>query len=100
MLLRILDIIHGGLVKNTVMTKRDIYYHHPDLFLKQAVVDRYVDDLACTFGITRSQLNVTAAAKGLVAGNFTIVRASGLEVHAIHETEVGTVMHVLSSAAY
>lgn len=82
------------------MELHDIYYHHPDLFLKQAVVDRYVDDLACTFGITRSQLNVTAAAKGLVAGNFTIVRASGLEVHAIHETEVGTVMHVLSSAAY
>lgn len=69
------------------MELHDIYYHHPDLFLKQAVVDRYVDDLACTFGITRSQLNVTAAAKGLVAGNFTIVRASGLEVHAIHETE-------------
>lgn len=35
-----------------------MYYRHPDLFVKQSVVDRYVDDLACTFGITRSQLNV------------------------------------------
>lgn len=37
---------------------RDLYYRHPDLFVKQSIVDRYVDDLACTFGITRSQLNV------------------------------------------
>lgn len=71
-LLRILELIHGGLSDNTIMTKRDIYYRHPDLFVKQSVVDRYVDDLACTFDITRSQLNVTAAAKGLVAGNFRL----------------------------
>lgn len=82
-----MEIIHGGLIEDTVMTKRDIYYRHPDLFLKQTVVDRYVDELACTFGITRSQLNVTAAAKGLVAGNFTIVRASGHQISAINETE-------------
>lgn len=35
-----------------------MYYRHPDLFIKQSIVDRYVDDLACTFGITRLQLNV------------------------------------------
>ena len=74
MLLRILELVHGGLLDNTIMTKRyriavhvasllltydrDIYYRHPDLFTKQTVVDRYVDDLACTLGITRSQLNV------------------------------------------
>jgi hypothetical protein len=37
---------------------RDIYYRDPALFSKQAVVDRYVDDLACTFGIPRALLNV------------------------------------------
>lgn len=74
MLLRILELVHGGLLDNTIMTKRyriavhvasllltydrDIYYRHPDLFTKQTVVDRYVDDLAYTLGITRSQLNV------------------------------------------
>ena len=73
-LLRILELVHSGLIDNTIMTKRylmfgdqidqkltggrDIYYRHPDLFVKQSVVDRYVDDLACTFGISRSQLNV------------------------------------------
>ncbi|EUC40547.1 hypothetical protein COCMIDRAFT_9596 [Bipolaris oryzae ATCC 44560] len=77
-LLRILELIHGSLLDNTMMTKRDIYYRHPDLFVKQSVVDRYVDDLACTFGITRSQLNVTAAAKGLVAGNFKLEQANNL----------------------
>jgi meiotic recombination protein SPO11 len=69
------------------MTKRDIYYRHPDLFVKQSVVDRYVDDLACTFGITRSQLNVTAAAKGLIAGNFTLNRENGHQVNAMNEKE-------------
>ncbi|ENI08117.1 hypothetical protein COCC4DRAFT_117899, partial [Bipolaris maydis ATCC 48331] len=53
-LLRILELIHGSLLDNTLMTKRDLYYRHPDLFVKQSVVDRYVDDLACTFDITRS----------------------------------------------
>jgi DNA topoisomerase VI subunit A len=37
---------------------RDMYYRQPELFVKQSVVDRYVDDLACTLGISRSQLNV------------------------------------------
>ncbi|KAJ4988601.1 type IIb DNA topoisomerase [Stagonosporopsis vannaccii] len=57
-LLRIIELIHRGLADNTVMTKRDLYYRHPELFVKQAVVDRYVDDLACTLGVSRSQLNV------------------------------------------
>jgi meiotic recombination protein SPO11 len=70
-----------------MMTKRDIYYRHPDLFVKQTVVDRYVDDLACTFGITRSQLNVTAAAKGLVAGNFTLDRENGHRVNGMNDKE-------------
>ncbi|KAF2743547.1 DNA topoisomerase IV, alpha subunit [Sporormia fimetaria CBS 119925] len=76
-LLRILELVHDGLVENVVMTKRDIYYRHPDLFLKQGVVDRYIDDLACTLGLSRSSLNVTAAAKGLVVGYITIRRADG-----------------------
>ncbi|KAF4632534.1 hypothetical protein G7Y89_g5596 [Cudoniella acicularis] len=52
----------------------DIYYRDPNLFIRQAVVDRYVDDLAYTLGIDRDALNVVAAAKGLVAGSFTITR--------------------------
>lgn len=51
------------------------------------MVDRYVDDLACTLGVTRAQLNVTAAAKGLVAGTLVLRRASGHKVCAIDEAE-------------
>ncbi|KAF2626578.1 DNA topoisomerase IV, alpha subunit [Macroventuria anomochaeta] len=86
-LLRIIELVHGGLVDNTIMTKRDIYYRHPDLFVKQAVVDRYVDDLACTLGISRSKLNVTAAAKGLVAGCFTINREDGTQFDGMNGKE-------------
>ncbi|TVY13582.1 Meiotic recombination protein rec12 [Lachnellula arida] len=42
--------------------------------MKQAVVNRYVDDLAYTLGVERDALNVVAAAKGLVAGSFTTTR--------------------------
>jgi len=37
---------------------RDIYYKDPALFVKQSVVDRYVDDIAFTFNVPRSALSV------------------------------------------
>jgi hypothetical protein len=39
---------------------RDIYYRDPELFMKQAVVDRYVGDLAYTLGVERDALNVAS----------------------------------------
>ncbi len=75
---------------------RDIYYKDPALFGKQSVVDRYVDDIASTFQVPRSSLNVVfqrtpsnvcaiaqnlsqvAAAKGLFAGAFIITRAGNV----------------------
>ena len=85
-LLRVLELVHEALVNGVVTTKRyleqvtsdaaqsyilrlrllkvisligrDIYYKDPALFLKQAVVDRYVDDVAYMFGVRRAQLNV------------------------------------------
>ncbi|KAH7396225.1 Spo11/DNA topoisomerase VI subunit A [Pyrenochaeta sp. MPI-SDFR-AT-0127] len=86
-LLRILELVHGSLIDNTIMTKRDLYYRHAKLFVKQSVVDRYVDDLACTLGVTRSQLNVTATAKGLVAGNFNIIQEHGHRVECMKEKD-------------
>jgi meiotic recombination protein SPO11 len=47
------------------------------LFGNQNIVDRYVDDIALTFGMTRSSLNVTAAAKGLVTGAATFYKRDG-----------------------
>jgi len=42
---------------------RDIYYKDPALFLKQSVVDRYVDDIAFTFNVPRSALSVVSIGK-------------------------------------
>ncbi|KAK0128751.1 hypothetical protein ONS95_000704 [Cadophora gregata] len=73
-LLRILELSHEALVTGVITTKRDIYYRDPELFMKQAVVDRYVDDIAYAFGVGRDALNIVAAAKGLVAGSFRLTR--------------------------
>lgn len=54
-----------------------MYYRDPKLFNNQSTVDRYVDDIALTFNVPRSLLNVTAAAKGLIAGAATFCRNDG-----------------------
>ncbi|RKF78682.1 Meiotic recombination protein SPO11 [Golovinomyces cichoracearum] len=83
-LLRILELSHEALVTGIVITKRsvsllfflnrDVYYKEPELFKHQSVVDRYLNDIAFTFGVERDALNVVAAAKGLVAGSFTVTQ--------------------------
>jgi meiotic recombination protein SPO11 len=35
-----------------------MYYRDPELFLKQSVVDRYVDDIAFNIGVKREALHV------------------------------------------
>lgn len=54
-----------------------MYYRDPALFGSQTHVDRYVDDIALTFHVPRSFLNVTAAAKGLIVGAATFCRKDG-----------------------
>lgn len=61
---------------------RDVYYRDPALFANQTYVDRYVDDIAFTFGLSRAALNVSAVAKGLVAGAVTLHRNDGSNVAA------------------
>ncbi|TGO49489.1 hypothetical protein BOTNAR_0429g00020 [Botryotinia narcissicola] len=75
-LLRILELSHEALVTGNIISKRDLYYRDPELFTKQAIVDRFVDDIACTLGLKRDALNVMAAAKGLVIGWFTLKRTN------------------------
>ncbi|EPE33517.1 DNA topoisomerase IV, alpha subunit [Glarea lozoyensis ATCC 20868] len=86
-LLRILELSHEALVTGVVTTKRDIYYRDPELFVKQAVVDRYVDDIAYTLGVERDALNVVAAAKGLVAGAFSLTRKDKSRIDYSEEIE-------------
>jgi meiotic recombination protein SPO11 len=54
-----------------------MFYQDPALFGSQSVVDRCVDDIAHTFNTTRTALNVTAVAKGLIAGAGTFCRRDG-----------------------
>lgn len=76
-----------------------MYYRDPALFGTQTHVDRYVDDIAFTFGISRLSLNVAAAAKGLVAGAFQICRRDGSVIDLATDKEgtlVPTLRDVLS----
>ncbi|RGP78036.1 hypothetical protein FLONG3_3871 [Fusarium longipes] len=71
-ILLILQLSHDSLVSGTVLTKRHIFYQHRDLFEKQREVDELVDDIAFTLGISRGDLNIVAASKGVLAGPLTI----------------------------
>ncbi|KAB5529027.1 Spo11/DNA topoisomerase VI subunit A [Coniochaeta sp. 2T2.1] len=71
-LLRILEISRKAIATGSVVTKRNIYYQNTDLFKHQRTVDSLVDDLACTLGVGRDDLNIVAAAKGLFAGPITL----------------------------
>ncbi|RMX87424.1 hypothetical protein D0869_02363 [Hortaea werneckii] len=75
--LRVLELIHEALQRGVTISKRDIYYRDVALFGTQAVVDRYVDDIAFTFDVPRSALNVAAAAKGLLVGKINFCRRDG-----------------------
>jgi meiotic recombination protein SPO11 len=72
MMFRVLEEMHCALHAGRVVTKRDIYYRAPALFGSQAAVDRLVEDIAGQIGVRRSALGVTAASKGLMAGDATI----------------------------
>ncbi|KAI9674611.1 MAG: hypothetical protein M1829_003693 [Trizodia sp. TS-e1964] len=56
---RILGYIHEALINDTITTKRDIYYKDVELFGRQSIVDKYVDDIAYTFNVERESLNVS-----------------------------------------
>ncbi|KAK4684356.1 hypothetical protein P7C73_g5827, partial [Tremellales sp. Uapishka_1] len=84
-LMTVAQALHKAILTNTVTTKRDIYYHYPQLYKTQPVVDKLVDDIAASAGLKRQDFNVVgrillyarvsanlqkvAAAKGLVASS-------------------------------
>ncbi|KZP17969.1 DNA topoisomerase IV, alpha subunit [Athelia psychrophila] len=86
-LLRVLDLTHEALVCDIPTTKRDIYYRDVPLFQKQGVVDRLIDDLAATFELERSDLNVRASSKGLVCGGGLVMHLKSGEAIYANETE-------------
>ncbi|KAK0490476.1 Spo11/DNA topoisomerase VI subunit A [Armillaria novae-zelandiae] len=68
-LFHVLDSMHESVISGVPVTKRDIYYKDVSLLKTQRVVDNLVDDLAATFDLERSQLNVRATSKGLICGS-------------------------------
>ncbi|KAI5299740.1 Non-essential glycogen phosphorylase [Ascosphaera pollenicola] len=87
-ILRIMGHVHEAIKGDFTSTKRDLYYLDPVHFGKQAVVDRYVDDIAFTMGVDRTALHVQAAAKGLVAGQFRIILENGATINVGDFSEV------------
>ncbi|OQE87704.1 hypothetical protein PENNAL_c0019G03860 [Penicillium nalgiovense] len=81
-ILRILAILDQAIRTGQLISKRDIYYIDPEFFRMQCIVDRIVDDLAYTIGVNRTALNVEAAAKGLVTGEFRLIRGSHILIDA------------------
>ncbi|MBW0471533.1 hypothetical protein O181_011248 [Austropuccinia psidii MF-1] len=73
MVLRVVEIAHEAILRNVVVTKRDIFYNDVNLFLHQASVDQLVDDLAATFELTRSDLHISASPKGLFQGDLQLI---------------------------
>jgi meiotic recombination protein SPO11 len=71
---RLFCMIHEALISDVIVTKRymnaiiideandgrDLYYRDPNLFRSQHTVDRYIDDIARSFGVPRSLLNVVS----------------------------------------
>lgn len=51
------------------------------------MVNRYIDDIAFTFGVKRSDLNVTAVAKGLIVGAVKFCRRNGSAADAASDRE-------------
>ncbi|KAL2132113.1 hypothetical protein VTI74DRAFT_4202 [Chaetomium olivicolor] len=93
-LFRIIELSHEALLSGSLITKRNIYYQNPDLFRSQGVVDDMVDNLAFTLGIGREDLNIVAAAKGLISGPMDLMLRDG----SIHSCDIsGTTGMLLPS---
>ncbi|KAG8422939.1 endodeoxyribonuclease [Metarhizium acridum] len=89
--LLILQLSHHALVSGTVLTKRNIFYQHQELFGTQRVVDELVDDVATTLELDRDDLNIVASAKGIMAGPLKIRLNDGGELDA-SSSETGVVI--------
>lgn len=71
-ILRLSSIIHEGLEKQTVASKRDLFYRDVNLFRSQPVVDKMVEDMACTLRVPRSSLNVMAGGRSILFGSLRV----------------------------
>ncbi|CAG8669973.1 5835_t:CDS:10, partial [Dentiscutata heterogama] len=99
-IIRILDICHELLIQDVTATKRDIYYKDVRLFGNQHTVDAAIDELACLFRVPRACLNVTASAKGLVAGALKIIQKDKTILNCLSTNNQATFQYLLSSRIF
>ncbi|KAL2020578.1 hypothetical protein VTK56DRAFT_8166 [Thermocarpiscus australiensis] len=96
-LFRIIELSHEALLSGNFITKRNIYYQNTDLFKSQSVVDDMVDNLAFTLGVGREDLNIVAAAKGLVAGPIELILRDGSVNSCDFPSDTGMLLPSVSS---
>ena len=71
-ILRICSIIYSKTTKNSTTTKRELYYNDVELFKNTGCIDKILQDICHLFDISRFDLTVFPANKGLFAGNIKI----------------------------
>ncbi|KAL5528301.1 SPO11 [Sanghuangporus sanghuang] len=99
-LLKVANEAHDALLNESPMTKRDLYYRDVTLFKSQTKVDTLVDDLAATFAINRSNLNIRASSKGLFCGSALSIHLCDGSVISGHDTEPSLIPHAQDVAEY
>lgn len=87
--LRILTESARAIKHTRFLTMRGIYYSSPNLFCSQAVSDRLIDELSRGLELTREDMHLRAAAKGLLFGPATICTALGeIVANTVSETSI------------
>ncbi|TNJ30164.1 Spo11 Type II DNA topoisomerase VI subunit A [Giardia muris] len=87
--LRILTESARAIKHTRFLTMRGIYYSSPNLFDSQTVSDRLIDELCRGLELTREDMHLRAAAKGLLFGPATICTALGeITANTVSETSV------------
>lgn len=72
--MRVASTLYEAILDRNVITLRDVYYRDKQLFERQPVVDKIVDDLVATAGLRRRDFYVCASAKGLIASSSLVIR--------------------------
>ncbi|KAK0652552.1 Spo11/DNA topoisomerase VI subunit A [Cercophora newfieldiana] len=89
---RIIELSHEALLSGDLITKRNIYYQNINLYKTQGVVDDMVDNIAFTLGVGREDLNIVAAARGLISGPIALFMRGGETVQCGLPTENGLLL--------
>ena len=109
-LVYIIGFIIDNLTANTVkttrqsywLTNRDLYYSNVNLLESQHSVVGLVEDLACSMGTSRQNLNLVASQKGMVSGPIRFISKLGqidAESGPICIPQVGTIEYVQTTAS-